>query len=391
MAHMADFTAVIRKAVDGLANNTPENRAKVYEKARGAVVRQLQTMTPQPPAEMLERQISKLDTAIAEVEAAYPRVSTTEIAESPVAANAPKHGNETAQPRVPRQQPGLTFRPDADRGLIASVSSSRATAEEVQDIEGLRSSLIETVDDLLDRTRGTNAYIQINRIAQKYRYSLENENGDLEIDRMYAYGTRLENAAFQLRKRIESDDFPDLDINIAECLDSVLMIHGPTIMSTAAGKDLIAKSREYQSTDSVQDDRYREVALTLWKDARTRIIIVDRDDMEDVIQINADINEAANPSRTTALAHTTNNNLLTTVAKVVLHVSGVVVLKGFENSLLGNGASQSVSALVDGSLNFFVSNKEALMLLANIAGPELSWIEPFIRWLQSKGAERREL
>ncbi len=68
---MADFVAVIRKAVDGLANNTPENRAKVYDKARSAVVRQLENMKPRPPEELLKRQILKLDTAIAEVEGEY--------------------------------------------------------------------------------------------------------------------------------------------------------------------------------------------------------------------------------------------------------------------------------------------------------------------------------
>lgn len=68
---MADFVAVIRKAVDGLANNTPENRAKVYDKARSAVVRQLENMKPRPPEELLRRQIAKLDAAISEVDSEY--------------------------------------------------------------------------------------------------------------------------------------------------------------------------------------------------------------------------------------------------------------------------------------------------------------------------------
>ncbi|MCM2473277.1 hypothetical protein HGO38_07265 [Rhizobium sp. CG5] len=68
---MADFVAVIRRAVDGLSNNTPEMRAKVYEKARGAVMRQLQNMSPRPPEEMLRRQLDKLEAAIVEVEAEH--------------------------------------------------------------------------------------------------------------------------------------------------------------------------------------------------------------------------------------------------------------------------------------------------------------------------------
>ncbi|QRM56573.1 hypothetical protein [Sinorhizobium sp. BG8] len=65
---MADFVAVIRRAVDGLSDNTPEMRVKVYEKARGAVRRQLEAMNPQPPQELVQRQLDKLESAISEVE-----------------------------------------------------------------------------------------------------------------------------------------------------------------------------------------------------------------------------------------------------------------------------------------------------------------------------------
>ncbi|TCL65118.1 hypothetical protein [Rhizobium sp. BK251] len=65
---MADFVAVIRRAVDGLSENTPEMRVKVYERARGAVQRQLESMKPRPPEHMLQRQLEKLEAAIREVE-----------------------------------------------------------------------------------------------------------------------------------------------------------------------------------------------------------------------------------------------------------------------------------------------------------------------------------
>jgi hypothetical protein len=68
---MADFVAVIRRAVDGLADNNPEMRVKVYERARGAVRRQLESMKPRPPEEMLRRQLDKLEAAIQEVEAEH--------------------------------------------------------------------------------------------------------------------------------------------------------------------------------------------------------------------------------------------------------------------------------------------------------------------------------
>ena len=54
---MADFVAVIRKAVDSLPNNTPENRAKVYDKARAAIRRQLEAINPPPSDEVIARQL----------------------------------------------------------------------------------------------------------------------------------------------------------------------------------------------------------------------------------------------------------------------------------------------------------------------------------------------
>jgi hypothetical protein len=65
---MADFVAVIRRAVDGLSDNNAEMRLKVYEKARGAVRRQLEAMNPRPSDELVKRQLDKLEAAINDVE-----------------------------------------------------------------------------------------------------------------------------------------------------------------------------------------------------------------------------------------------------------------------------------------------------------------------------------
>lgn len=84
---MADFIAVIRRAVDGLSENTPEMRVKVYDRARSAVVRQLENMKPRPPETMFQRQLDKLDAAIREVEADYaeaqPPAPVEELAPQP--------------------------------------------------------------------------------------------------------------------------------------------------------------------------------------------------------------------------------------------------------------------------------------------------------------------
>ncbi len=65
---MVDFVAVIEKAVNGLSDNTPEMRQKVYDKARESINRQLDSMDPPVSDAVREKQLAKLDEAIAEVE-----------------------------------------------------------------------------------------------------------------------------------------------------------------------------------------------------------------------------------------------------------------------------------------------------------------------------------
>jgi hypothetical protein len=79
---MADFVAVIRKAVDSLPNNTPENRAKVYDKARAAIRRQLEAINPPPSDEVIARQLDKLGAAIDEVESEHAEALPADVDET---------------------------------------------------------------------------------------------------------------------------------------------------------------------------------------------------------------------------------------------------------------------------------------------------------------------
>ncbi|MBC7285230.1 hypothetical protein [Hoeflea sp.] len=79
---MADFVAVIRKAVDNLPENTPQNRSKVYDKARAAIRRQLEAINPPPSDEVIARQLDKLDLAIDEVESEHTEALPADLDET---------------------------------------------------------------------------------------------------------------------------------------------------------------------------------------------------------------------------------------------------------------------------------------------------------------------
>lgn len=69
---MADFVAVLRKTIDGLADPTPELRQRVYAKARATIEQKLVTLNA--PEAVSKRQIAAIDDAIAEVEASFAPV-----------------------------------------------------------------------------------------------------------------------------------------------------------------------------------------------------------------------------------------------------------------------------------------------------------------------------
>ncbi|WP_237368839.1 hypothetical protein [Rhizobium sp. SL42] len=146
---MADFIAVIRRAVDGLSNNTPEMRAKVYEKARAAVVRQLENMSPRPPEQMLQRQLSKLDAAILEVEAEHAEAlpaadeavadepAADPVAETAAVAEQPAWREEEAEAEAPAETEAATAyhepRAVADEASWAEPTAPAASGDDWAD------------------------------------------------------------------------------------------------------------------------------------------------------------------------------------------------------------------------------------------------------------------
>lgn len=68
---MADFAAVLKRTLEKMGDTSPEIRAKVYEKARDTVRRQIDAMENTPPQAAIDRQFAKLEDAISSVEGEF--------------------------------------------------------------------------------------------------------------------------------------------------------------------------------------------------------------------------------------------------------------------------------------------------------------------------------
>ena len=134
---MADFTAVLRKTIDALKDNTPDARARVYDKARATIEAKLTAVSPPPSSQLVERQRALLEGAIREVEAEYAAAE-----EEPEALDPPvRRPAETAEPvRGPEEEedwaldlppPESPRGPEHDFAPEAPLAGSRYADEEL--------------------------------------------------------------------------------------------------------------------------------------------------------------------------------------------------------------------------------------------------------------------
>lgn len=79
---MSDFVAVLRNAIEGLNDNRPAIRQKIYERARLTLATRLESVGPAPEA-VVERHKRVLEDAIAEVEGEYGQEPTEPVPEPP--------------------------------------------------------------------------------------------------------------------------------------------------------------------------------------------------------------------------------------------------------------------------------------------------------------------
>jgi hypothetical protein len=96
---MADYQPLIARAVDGLADNSPETRRAVYDRARSALLQQLRSLDPPLSEGEIARERLALDDSIDRVEAHYREVEVEEPAFVPFEPEPPEP--EPARPAMP--------------------------------------------------------------------------------------------------------------------------------------------------------------------------------------------------------------------------------------------------------------------------------------------------
>ncbi|ESR27058.1 hypothetical protein [Lutibaculum baratangense] len=135
---MADFVAVLRRAIDNLEDNSPDTRAQLYDRARAALLAQLRALDPPVSDEDLAHQAEALDLAIARLEQEYSgddagaagseedtRHLAPGIDQKPAAVPPPSRAPEPRQEEKAKAEGQSTATKEAGTAAAAAVASAR--------------------------------------------------------------------------------------------------------------------------------------------------------------------------------------------------------------------------------------------------------------------------
>lgn len=132
---MADLSAVLRKTIDGLPGSSPQLRAKVYDKARSAIDRQIAAANPPLGEEAAQARRDSLEDAIRRTEAHYAALE----AEPDIAGgDDPEPASEpyAAEPMTPAAPAGHTAESVGEIGPSSPSTGDSRLADQKPDRDG---------------------------------------------------------------------------------------------------------------------------------------------------------------------------------------------------------------------------------------------------------------
>ena len=287
--------------------------------------------------------------------------------------------DSTAAPQVPEQLPGISFALTPE-GQIGVADSGLATLDDIVQIQGLRDVLLAHLNDLEAAAACSNAFAAIGRNASSYRKILESPLDRLSIDKLFAYGLILDNANASLKAQIKTGDLPEAGIEVGAALDSVIAIHGTTVMSTGRGWELLQRLGVLDRTRQ-ENLAYREKAVAFAESIRSAKQTFTAEARDIVVLANAQIEQGRHPERSSAIARQTNFNLISLALKIGGAIALPVIGQAFAATDAGLMGIHHLTPVLDQLMGFFVKNNEIIRGLIAASGQELSWAGSALDWL----------
>lgn len=323
---------------------------------------------------------------------------------------------------LPKQGLGPHFRIDDNAVLnFDSPPILDPSGNDLVRLKSLQPLIVDLTKQLLANLR-PNEQPQLRAIGADYLKAVDERAEEIDYVRLYGLGLRLANSLSAARRQIADRLLPSLEDSAAEALDSLLALHGPFILSTKVGNELLADAERYERRPQ-EEVATQQAALALGR-------AMELDKSVSAPEVGRFIREVAGEARVDEhqqraaaySAGTMKNVAIVVIAGAVLGaipISGGILfgppglVAGAVVSLLGNEGLKKARAfaLLQGKISdvvdqatgvdlvefvrklvplkqFVLRNEAALRQLAG-DNTGLKWIHQYLDWIKSQPPDTR--
>jgi hypothetical protein len=279
----------------------------------------------------------------------------------------------TPREPIPKQGAGPQFGlGDSDKITLAPPAETDADGNNLDRIRQLLPLVRQAADDLA-RHVNPNQFRELARDVSAYQMAIAGEPTKVPWGMIFGLGVMLENAAFAAeRKTLEDPLWPRLEDPAKAAIGSLLTLHGPMVLSTKEGRELMAQADEMllsrESWNALKQDE-QIVADHLAKAPE----IIDRPAAAIVYEAVGVIAEGAHPERGTAYGHATFKHaatILVPAATLAAFSAGGALVGDVAAGTIGSAIGGFVGGAATGAGSLIVAERERVKAAARALGSD---------------------
>jgi hypothetical protein len=286
--------------------------------------------------------------------------------------------------RVSDPGPGPVFQAD-EQGRFELQGWTPATEAVDTDLwDELRTATVALTEALA----GTNAHTDLLDAANRYAAAFA--GAELSIQRLYARGIGLENAARKTEELTADGELPPLPAGTQHRLRTMITLHATAVMTTAEGRSLVEAAAMYQrkpDTQTALDQSTKKLALAI-EAATDAFGPAARQAVSEIVRTG----EGPHPERSNQVGERLLGSLIATVGKTLQFTFGAVAGKilgdGLTATPLGLAAIAGVTGAAVAGWSFVIAHADVLSLFAAVTVQDLGWLTQLTNWLLAQRRNR---
>jgi hypothetical protein len=216
---------------------------------------------------------------------------------------------KTMPPDLPKQGPGPHFIIRERDGVIdfAAPEAIDREGNNVGRLSALHPILREAAHNLLNGL-SPNEHPQLRDIAERYLHLVDRNIDEISFAKLYGEGLRLANAVAAARRQIKERVLPELEDPAREALDTLVALHGPFILATQEGLEIIEAADRYRQSPK-EDREFRETVLALAMELQNQSSLINPEAVEFVRKTAEETVDAQDAQRVKSYRVGTGKNL----------------------------------------------------------------------------------